>query len=297
MTTLRIQSILFHNETQSIERALRAVQRAVDLAISAGVYSSVSVCYGDCSSFPIFDQAAVDALTKEHQWYFALGLRHFGKNLGSANGHNSLLQDLAEDHVLIMNPDVVLAPNAIIELARPLNAGEVGMVEARQLPIEHPKNYDAKTGETGWATTACALIPRKVFEKVGKFDNDTFFLYCDDVDFSWRVRLGGYRVIYQPLASVFHDKRLSNDGAWMPGAAEKYYSAEAALLLPYKWSRADISRQLCKEFESSSIEYLQKAAAEFGRRESAGTLPAQLDSGHAIARFVGNMYAHHRFAI
>jgi GT2 family glycosyltransferase len=297
MTSLRIQSILFHNDTDSIERALRAVQRAVDLAISAGIYSSVSVCYGDCSPFPIFDKVAIDVLTDEHNEYFAFKVRHFGQNLGSANGHNTLLEDSFEDHVVIMNPDVLLAPNALIELARPMKTGEVGMVEARQLPIEHPKDYDVRTGETCWATTACALIPREVFERVGKFDNDTFFLYCDDVDFSWRVRLAGYRVIYQPFATVFHDKRLSNDGGWLPSAAEKYYSAEAALLLPYKWSRADISRQLAKEFESSNLDYLRKAAAEFRTRELKGTLPAQLDSEHAIAKFVGNMYANHRFAI
>ena len=49
MATLRIQSILFHNETQAIERTLDCIQRAADLAIAQGCFSAVQVAYGDCS--------------------------------------------------------------------------------------------------------------------------------------------------------------------------------------------------------------------------------------------------------
>ena len=297
MSTLRIQSILFHNEPDSIRRALRGIHRAVDLAVAGSAYSSVDVFYGDCSPFPIFDQAEIDALTAEHKGYFNFHVMHFGANLGSARGHNKLLENLSSEYVLIMNPDVILAPNALIELKRPFSAEGVGMVEARQLPIEHPKAYDPVTGETGWATTACALIPATVFERIGLFDSETFFLYCDDVDFSWRVRLAGYRVIYQPTAVVFHDKRLSDDAGWMPSGAEKYYSAEAALLLPYKWSRADITRRILSGYRTSPIDYLQKAAEEFLTRESEQRLPKQLDSDNKIAAFVEDMYAVHRFGI
>lgn len=297
MRTLRIQSILFHNHLESIRRALRSIHRAVDLAVAGGVYSRVEVAYGDCSGFPVFGDDALAEVPREHDNYFDFGVTFFGANLGSAKGHNTLLSQAQTDDVLIMNPDVVLAPDALIELAKPFGQAGVGMVEARQLPIEHPKAYDPLTGDTAWATTACALIPTEVFRKVGTFDSDTFFLYCDDVDFSWRVRLAGLRVVYQPSAAVFHDKRLSDSGAWMPGGAEKYFSAEAALLLPYKWSRPDIAHRLVREFESQDIEHLRKAAAEFRRREEAGLLPQPLDPEHRVGQFVDTMYARHRYAI
>jgi len=297
LATLRIQSILFHNDTAAIERTLECIHRAADLATAQGVYSAVRVAYGDCSPVALFLPEEIQRLQSLHAGYFELDITHFGANLGSAKGHNTLLQHITADHVLIMNPDVVLAPNTLVELARPLLAAGVGMVEARQLPIEHPKAYNPATGETSWATTACALIPAEVIVKVGNFDSDTFFLYCDDVDYSWRIRLANLKVIYQPSAVVFHDKRLSDEGGWLPSSAEKYYSAEAALLLPYKWSRPDISERILRQYRGSGIDHLERAAAEYIKRLSEGTLPNPIDPDHRIAEFLGDMYAAHRFTI
>lgn len=297
MSTLRIQSILFHNEPAAIERTLDNVHRAADLAIAAGDFSSVQVAYGDCSPMAVFDEADIQRLIERHDGYLTLDYEHFGRNLGSAKGHNTLLNAAETDYVLIMNPDVVVAPNTLIELKRPFLHPGVGMVEARQLPVEHPKAYDVGTGETGWATTACALIPAAVFNEVGHFDQESFFLYCDDVDFSWRVRLAGFKVLYQPSAVVFHDKRLSPTGAWMPSSAERYYSAEAALMLAHKWSREDLAEDILKRFKASGTEHLLKASQVYEDRRAQGALPVQLDPEHRIAEFMGDQYTQHRFAL
>lgn len=297
MTALRVQSILFHNAPLAIRRALDNLHRAADLAIAGGDFSSVEVVYGDCSPLPVFNAEAVAALREEHLGYLTIGYEHFGKNFGSAKGHNRLLDQSVADFVLIMNPDVVVAPNTLSELKRPFDFPAVGMVEARQLPVEHPKRYDAMTGETGWATTACALIPRHVFQSVGGFDDGAFFLYCDDVDFSWRVRLAGMKVIYQPSAVVFHDKRLSNEGAWMPTSAEKYYSAEAALMLTYKWSRPDLTEATLSRFKASGESHIRNAAKVFEARRAEGSLPIPVDLEHRVGEFVGDMYSVHRFVI
>ena len=111
MATLRIQSILFHNETQAIERTLDCIQRAADLAIAQGCFSAVQVAYGDCSPAALFDDETIARLQAAHADYFSLDVTHFDANLGSAKGHNTLLQASEADYVLIMNPDVVLAPN------------------------------------------------------------------------------------------------------------------------------------------------------------------------------------------
>ena len=297
MSTLRIQSILFHNELAAIERTLHNLRRAADLAIAAGDFSSVEVAYGDCSPMAVFDDAALGRLRAEHEGYLTLSYTYFDANLGSAKGHNTLLAVSDADYVLIMNPDVVVAPNTLVELKRPFAAKGVGMVEARQLPVEHPKVFDPETGVTSWAATACALIPVAVLAQVGHFDHETFFLYCDDVDFSWRVRLAGLKVIYQPSAVVFHDKRLSKSGGWITTSAERYYSAEAALLLAYKWSRADLAQDILKRFRASNIDYLLQAAQAYERRQTEGRLPAPLDPEHRIAEFVDDQYAQHRFAL
>ena len=56
------------------------------------------------------------------------------------------------------------------------------------------------------------MIRAELLQQIGGFDGDSFFMYGDDVDFSWRARLAGYQVIHQPSARVFHDKRIQVDG-------------------------------------------------------------------------------------
>ena len=69
-------------------------------------------------------------------------------------------------------------------------------------------------------------------------------LFCDDVDFSWRARLAGFRVVHQPAAQFFHDKRLTLDAQMQVGDAEHFYAAEAAMMLAWKYSRPELAEQL-----------------------------------------------------
>ncbi|WP_426688357.1 glycosyltransferase family 2 protein [Rhodanobacter ginsengiterrae] len=294
--TLRVHSVLYGNEANRIDQAIEHLERAADFAIAAGVFKEVALVYGDCSPTPALSET-VKAHARSGSALHEVDYRYFDENLGSARGHNRLLEDLAEDYVLIMNPDIMMAPNTLLELAKPFANTKVGMVEAKQIPIEHPKEYVAGTGETCWAATACTLIPAQVFAEIGGFDYQTFFLYCDDVDFSWRVRLAGLKVIYQASALAFHDKRLGGQGKWVPGGAEKYYSAEAALLLAYKYHRDDIVRDVLKYFLGSGEETLLAAAAEFQARREEGRLPEQIDPSHKVAVFKDGAYSAHRFVL
>ncbi|KQP13575.1 glycosyltransferase [Pseudorhodoferax sp. Leaf267] len=296
MTTLRVQSVLFHSDADSVVRAFDALAHAGLRALKSGDFTAIEMAYGDCSSMPIFDAARLNGLVERHP-HVKVQYQFFEDNLGSAKGHNTLLATASTDMVLIMNPDVMLAPDTLIELALPFQSDRVGMVEARQLPVEHPKEYNVLTGETSWAATACALMPTSVCREVEGFDHETFFLYCDDVDFSWRIRLAGYKVIYQPSAVVFHDKRLGSGGRWVAGSAEQYFSAEAALLLSWKWSRPDITDRLLTIFRGAAEAHLQKAAATFEQRRAEGRLPCPLDTEHRVAQFVDDAYAAHRFVI
>lgn len=299
---VRVHSVLYGNEPERVEQSIAHLNRAADLAIAAGMLKSVSLAYGDSSPRPCLDDEFLSAVRASSPAIARIDYLFFDGNLGSAKGHNTLivdaqLQETEWEALLIMNPDVMLAPDALIELARPLGDRHVGMVEARQLPIEHPKEYNKYTGETGWATTACALIPMEVIRELNGFDQETFFLYCDDVDFSWRARLAGRRIIYQPSAVVFHDKRLAANGQWAPTNSEQYYSAEAALLMAYKYSRKDITERLLKSFAASDVPHLRKAAKEFDRRKEAGELPDQIDSEGVVAEFVGDYYTKHRYGL
>lgn len=54
-----------------------------------------------------------------------------------------------------------------------------------------------------FASGACMLIKREVLEKIGLF-REEYFLYYDDLEFSWRARLAGFQVGLAPRSICRH---------------------------------------------------------------------------------------------
>jgi GT2 family glycosyltransferase len=50
---------------------------------------------------------------------------------------------------------------------------------------------------------AAVFLRRDAIDAVGGFDT-RYFMYYEDLDLSWRLRLAGYRVVYEPDARVLH---------------------------------------------------------------------------------------------
>lgn len=295
--SLRIQTVLFRNTIGEVDRFLRGAANAARVARNHGRLGRVSLAIGDSSPLPLLPNDKVQQITTElAEADIEFTYVFFGANLGSAGGHNRLWQDFDEEFVLILNPDAFASPHLVMELALPLADPKVGIAEARQIPLEHPKDFDRASGDTSWSVMAGTMIRRSVIGATGGFDSESFFLYCDDVDFCWRARLSGFRVVYQPSARIFHDKRLTTDGNMVVNTAETYYAAEAALILAHKYSRPDLVEKWLADLSSTSEELHLKAAQEFRRRRDAGTLPQPLDPEGKVAQFVGYNFAAHRFS-
>lgn len=299
--TIQIQSILFNNRKEDLKKSLDSLANSVRVNKNSDiVVGRVKVCYGDASPERIFDDAEITSIQKEYNSYFDFEYTFFNENTGSAKGHNILGNKCISEYMIIMNPDVIVCPRFLYKIIFPFvndAVGSVGMTEARQTPVEHPKNYDRITLETDWATTACAMFRTSDFKQLDGFDSKTFFLYCDDLDFSWRMRLLGKRILYIPDCVVFHAKTLSPDGSWKPTSSEVYFSAEAALLMAYKWSAKKKFNEIYNNFKKSNDAILLKAAQHFDELKINGDLPEQLDKDHKVAKFIGNFYTKHRFVL
>lgn len=61
------------------------------------------------------------------------------------------------------------------------------------------------------ACAGAAIYKREVFEEAGFFDED-FFAYYEDVDFSFRLQLLGYRCYYNPKAVCYHKRGATTSG-------------------------------------------------------------------------------------
>ncbi len=299
---LAVQVVLYRHDAASVATLLDSVDRSVAHAQDRHAIGPSTVLIGDCSPEPALnpeDAAAAlgdgvrDGVHGGSRSRFSY--RHFQSNRGSAGGNNDLFALSVSDLVLIINPDCYASPNLVFELCRALDDPHAGIVEARQVPLEHPKEFDRRTGETSWASGACMLIRRAVIERIGGFDEESFFMYCDDVDFSWRARLGGYRVLYRPTACVFHDKRLDPHGQVVAGEAEVYYSAEASLMMAWKWSQPERAERLRHALWESGSEPYRRAVEAFEDRRAADRLPPPLDPEGRVSQFIGVNYAAHRF--
>lgn len=294
--TLRAQTILYHNELSGLEKSLSSLAKAVEVSkIKGGPIDFIDVYYGDASAEPILTQEQIEKFNKTFGEYLKVTYTFFGFNSGTSKGQNIMFKDCNTDYFMAYNPDVIVCADYFIEMLKPFSRIEnVGMVEAKQSPLEHPKEFDSKNGIEPWGAMACVIIPTAVYRELGGLDEDNFFLYCDDVDFSWRVRLSGYKVVYQSRAFVYHSKHVDNNGHVVPTNAELYYSAEAFLFMCHKWSNPSLLRKLIAIYENGTS-HQKKALEEFYRRRDNGLLPTPLDPQHKIATFNGFGYSKNRY--
>lgn len=301
MKTIQIQAVLYRNDPAELRQAVQAMDRAATEASEQGC--RVSLLWGDASDTPVFTDGDWEALRREAIHLDAVEYVIFHENTGYGRGNNRLAAKSRTDYLMIMNPEIILPPNALTDLLSPFADDSVGLTEARQMPVEHPKAYDPETHETEWASGACFMIPRALFEKLGGFDTETFFMYCEDVDLSWRIRLAGKKLYYQPLAGVFHARRLSDSGRNQASRTEVLYTVLSEALLAYKWSRPEYARARIELAVRRGDPGAKEAQDAFRKLEKQGRLPDFLDPEHRIAHIIqypetgGMLFTQHRYEL
>ena len=126
-------------------------------------------------------------------------------NRGFGAGHNFAFRQSRSPWFLVTNVDLEFTRDAICRVVSTAlsDFAHIGSWEMRQKPYEHPKYYDPVTLLTVWSCHACALFRSDAFRSVGGYD-ETFFLYGEDVDLSYRLRDGGHMLRYCPQAVVWH---------------------------------------------------------------------------------------------
>ncbi len=292
---ISIQTILYNHEIESIDRWLETVYNSITniTEILPNGYT-FSIYIGDCSNKELLTDSDIESFRKAYPLLKNFEYVFFNGNLGSAKGHNTLSKLSKSDFLMTVNPDTVMAPNCLSELVKLMQDNSTGMGEAIQIPLEHPKEFDIETGETCWASTCCAIIRRSVFNLVGGFDDIHFFLHCDDVDFSWQVRLAGYKVRLNPKALIFHEHGFDNDNKYVSTSAERRFSAIGALMLFAKYSRNDLLELALNHFHENEADY-ELVLKDWSEHEAAGTIPTPIPNAESVAEFIDGAYAVHRW--
>ncbi len=69
------------------------------------------------------------------------------------------------------------------------------------LPMDKPHEIDSPSG-------AFYLVRREVIDKVGMLDED-YFMYGEDLDWSYRIKQAGWKIMYYPDVKIIHYKKQS----------------------------------------------------------------------------------------
>jgi len=186
--------VTFNNAQEQITQLLKSIELASEKLKGLPVEAEVFVVDNGQESYWRESNLPIVRFTSEG-------------NIGFGNAMNRLMTtafaDSATKWFLCLNPDGTLHRNALKELLLMSGEHPYSLIEARQFPEEHNKQYDADTFETPWASGACLLICNDIFKKIGGFDPN-FFMYLEDVDFSWRARSAGFTVKIAPRAIFGH---------------------------------------------------------------------------------------------
>lgn len=75
---------------------------------------------------------------------------------------------------------------------------------------QDPKFYNDKRDNLAWVSGACLLTRTAIWESLNGLD-ERYFMYCEDVDYCYRVRLLGLKIVYNPLSEVTHYEGAGKD--------------------------------------------------------------------------------------
>ncbi|MEM9881651.1 MAG: glycosyltransferase family 2 protein [Planctomycetota bacterium] len=189
-------------------------------------------------------------------------------NAGFAGGNNAALRAVLDEepavgYVLLLNPDTVVRPGAVVELLRFMEEHPAAGLAGSRLedPDGTPQNsafrFPSVAGNfenglrfgpvsrllrrcvvappaadaahrTGWLAGASLMVRREVFDAVGLLD-DRYFMYFEETDFCLAAERAGFEAWYVPTSRVIHLVGAAS------GVTAKNESARPAKRRPAYW--------------------------------------------------------------
>lgn len=156
-------------------------------------------------------------------------------NRGFADATNQGVREAKGEYVLLLNPDTLLAADALGRLVAFLDATpQAAAAGGRLLNMDgsfqssfadfpslgqemliasgigdrlwpgYPSHRSAQAAQpVDWITGACLLVRRQVYEQLGGFDS-RFVMYSEEVDLQYHIQRSGKQVYYLPEVTTLH---------------------------------------------------------------------------------------------
>ncbi len=157
-------------------------------------------------------------------------------NGGFSKGYNDALKQIDAEYYCLLNSDIEVTPNWIepviqlmetdkqIAVCQPKlrsyyepekfeYAGAAGgFIDKYGYPFCRGRLFTEMEIDTGqyddvqeifWATGACMFVRADLYNNHDGLDED-FFAHMEEIDFCWRMKNAGYKIMYCPNSVVFH---------------------------------------------------------------------------------------------
>ena len=160
-------------------------------------------------------------------WPFVLQIVHNAQSMGFGANHNRALAGADEPFVCVLNPDVVLVDGdpfaALVKAAAapgagcayPVQVNAQGQLQDSERELPTPKALWRRRAlgqrevRVDWVNAACLVLPQPVWQAISGFD-ESYFMYCEDVDLCLRVRLAGLALVQAPVQIEHSGQRASH---------------------------------------------------------------------------------------
>jgi hypothetical protein len=258
MNSVRVQCVLYFNPVDQLRRWLKSVELSI---LHAGCSSTIYIGVNSANDHLV---SSYRELIETDFPNLDVYLCPIVDNIGHGAMHNKLfsLGNLS-DFLLICNPDGYLDFNAVSLFLSASGGVEYPVAfDARQIPFDHPKIFNFDTLDCEWLSGACLFLSSKDFEKIAGFD-ERFFLQCDDIDLSLRLKVNGVQIKHLPIAKFYHSKTASPEGFMKPSKDEKYYNKLGSLLLADKWCLREGLEEMLRELNFDPGDLSQSVLNQF----------------------------------
>lgn len=172
-------------------------------------------------------------------------------NGGYATGYNVALRQIKADYYILLNSDIEVTANWIPPVIELMESDSTigacqpkirsysqkdkfeyagasgGYIDKLGYPFCRGRIFQSLENDEGqyddptevfWATGACMFVRASVFHELGGFDDD-FFAHMEEIDFCWRMKGSGHKVMVCPSSLVYH----VGGGTLPVGSARKTY--------------------------------------------------------------------------
>jgi len=151
---------------------------------------------------------------------------HNRVNGGYSNGCNLGCSMAAGDHYLILNPDTIVAEEAVARLRNELVSNPSYYIVSCRQQKENgtdskaygkfpwsftgsKQNYSGRVIFPDWVSGSVMMMRRDVFKKLNGFDED-FWMYYEDVDLCLRARNSVGEIAFNNDINIVHDHGASS---------------------------------------------------------------------------------------